>query len=201
MLALKALTGEPVRADVRRRFQQYLALFLQWNQTHRMTALDSPAAIVDDLFLDSLLFLTLLPPRPLAMVDIGAGAGIPGLPLCLADGGIAVTLIEAKRKRVSFLRAARRELALDNVVVKEGRAELLLEEEPGLAGAFDVVVVRSVGPAADLLPLARRYLKQGGLFIASGPPDPLPPKLFDIVRVGVPGKRKSRAFLKSLKES
>ena len=54
-----------------------------------MTALDSAAAIVQDLFIDSLLFLALLPPRPLALVDIGAGAGIPGLPLRLADPAIA----------------------------------------------------------------------------------------------------------------
>jgi 16S rRNA (guanine527-N7)-methyltransferase len=166
-----------------------------------MTALDSARAVVEDLFIDSLLFLALLPPRPLALVDIGAGAGIPGLPLRLADPAIAVTLVEARRKRVSFLLAAQRELALDNVTVKEGRAEALLREEPGLAGGFDVVVARSVGPAVALLPLARRYLKAGGLFLASGPPNPLPQQPFEIVRVGVPGTRRSRVLLRTIKES
>ncbi len=166
-----------------------------------MTALDSAGAVVQDLFIDSLLFLALLPPRPLALVDIGAGAGIPGLPLRLADPAIAVTLVEARRKRVSFLLAARRELDLGNVVVKEGRAEALLEQEPGLAGSFDVVVARAVGPAAALLPLAHKYLKAGGIFVASGPPDPVPQEPFEIVRVGIPGTRKRRAFLKASKES
>ena len=166
-----------------------------------MTGLDSAGAVVEDLFIDSLLFLALLPPRPLALVDIGAGAGIPGLPLRLADPAIAVTLVEARRKRVSFLLAVRRELALDNVAVKEGRAEVLLGEEPELACAFDVVVARSVGPAAALLPLARRYLRVGGLFIASGPPNPARQEPFEIVRVGIPGTRKSRVFLKTVKES
>ncbi len=166
-----------------------------------MTALDSAAAVVQDLFIDSLLFLALLPPRPLALVDIGAGAGIPGLPLSLADPSIAVTLVEARRKRVSFLLAAQRELALNNVVVKEGRAEVLLEQEPDLAAGFDIVVARSVGPAATLLPLARKYLKVGGLFVVSGPPNPLPQKAFEVVRVTIPGTRKSRVFLKSVKES
>ena len=201
MVALQALAARPAGPDDRRRFQQYLDLFLRWNRTHRMTARDSAAAIVQDLFIDSLLFLALLPPRPLALVDIGAGAGIPGLPLRLADPAIAVTLVEARRKRISFLLAAQRELDLGNVAVKEGRAEALLEQEPDLAGAFDVVVARSVGPAGALLPLARKYLKAGGLFVVSGPPNPLPQEPFKIIRVVIPGTRKSRVLLRAAKES
>jgi 16S rRNA (guanine527-N7)-methyltransferase len=200
MVALQSLTGHPAGRDDRRRFQQYLDLFLRWNRTHRMTALDSAGAIVHDLFIDSLLFLALLPSRPVALVDIGAGAGIPGLPLCLADPAISATLVEARRKRVSFMLTVRRELELGNVVVKEGRAETLLDEEPALSSAFDVVVARSVAPAAALLPLARKYLKVGGLFVATGPPSPVPQKAFEIVRVGIPGTRKSRVYLKSVKE-
>jgi 16S rRNA (guanine527-N7)-methyltransferase len=200
LVALRSLTGRPAGPDERRRFQQYLDLFLRWNGTYRMTALESPSAIVEDLFRDSLLFLPLLPPRPLALVDIGAGAGIPGLPLRLADPEIAVTLIEARRKRVSFLLAAQRELDLGNVVVKEGRAEALLEQEPDLRAAFDVMVARSVGPAVALWPLARKYLKVGGLLVVAGPPNPLPQRPFEIVRVPIPGTRQSRAFLRSVKE-
>jgi hypothetical protein len=87
------------------------------------------------------------------------------------------------------------------VVVKEGRAEVLLEQEPDLATGFDIVVARSVGPAATLLPLARKYLKVGGLFVVTGPPNPLPQESFEVVRVAIPGTRKSRVFLKSVKES
>lgn len=199
-VALRSLSGHPIGREDRRRFQQYLELFLLWNQTYRMTALDSAGAIVHDLFIDSLLFLTLLPPRPLTLLDIGAGAGIPGLPIRLADPLIAVTLVEARRKRVSFLLTVRRELGLGDVVVKEGRAEALLDQEPDLASSFDVVVARSVGPAHSLFPLAGQFLKTGGLFIVSGPPDPLPRKGFEVVRVGIPGTRKSRAFLKAIKE-
>lgn len=200
MVALRCITGRPPGRADRQRFQQYLDLFLRWNGTHRMTALDSAAAVVQDLFIDSLLFLALLPPRPLALVDIGAGAGIPGLPLSLADPSIAVTLVEARRKRVSFMLAVQRELALGNVVVKEGRAEVLLEQEPDLAAGFDIVVARSVGPAATLLPLARKYLKLGGLFLVSAPPDPRSQESFEVVRVPIPGTPKSRAFLKFIKE-
>jgi 16S rRNA (guanine527-N7)-methyltransferase len=165
-----------------------------------MTALDSAGAIVRDLFIDALLFLPLLPPRPLKVVDIGAGAGIPGLPLSLADPGIAVTLVEARRKRVSFLLATQRELDLHHVAVKEGRAEALLQAQPELVDAFDVVVARSVGPAVELLPLALKYLKAGGLFLVTGPPSPLPRPPLEVVRVPIPGGRRTRAFLRATKE-
>jgi 16S rRNA (guanine527-N7)-methyltransferase len=196
-----ALVGRPAEPGDRQRFQQYLDLFLRWNQTHRMTALDSARGVVHDLFIDSLLFLALLPPRPLTLVDLGAGAGIPGLPLRLADPAIAVTLVVARRKRVSFLLTVKRELDLGNVAVREGRAEVLVEQDPDLAGRFDAVAVRSVGAAERLLPLARKYLKPGGLFIATGPPDPPPQASLEIVRIAVPGTRYARIFLKAVKES
>jgi 16S rRNA (guanine527-N7)-methyltransferase len=200
MGALAPLAARPAVPRDRERFQQYLNLFLRWNRTHRMTALDSAASIVRDLFIDALLFLPLLPPRPLNVVDIGAGAGIPGLPLSLADPGIAVTLVEARRKRVSFLLATQRELDLHNVAVKEGRAEALLQAQPDLVEAFDIVVARSVRPAAELLPLALKYLKTGGLFLATGPPSPLTQPPLEIARVPIPGGRRARVFLRATKE-
>jgi 16S rRNA (guanine527-N7)-methyltransferase len=201
MAELRALTGRPAGPNDRRRFQQYLDLFLRWNRTHRMTALGSAAAVVRDLFIDSLLFLPLLPPRPLSLVDVGAGAGIPGLPLHLADPTIGLTLVEARRKRVSFLLAVRRELDLGNVTVKEGRAETLLEQEPALVGAFDVVVARAVGRPEALLPLALKYLKAGGCFLVSGPPAPLPQERFESIQVAIPGTHRRRVFLKAVKDS
>jgi len=202
MAAIQAIAKRPAGPADRRRFQQYLDLFLRWNRTHRMTALSSPGAVVRQLFLDSLLFLPLLPTaRPLAVVDIGAGAGIPGLPLRLADLGIALTLVESRRKRVSFLRAVQRELGLEDVVVQEGRAEELAQGRADLRGAFDVVVARAVGPVGALLPVAFKYLKPGGLFVVSGPPNPQPQGRLEAARVPIPGSRSSRAFLRTVKES
>lgn len=196
LLAIKTITGRPATGSDRRRFQQYLDLFVLWNRTHRMTGLRSSAAIVRELFIDSLLFLPLLPSRPLAMVDIGAGAGIPGLPLRLVDSKIALTLIESKRKRVSFLLAACREMDLRDVTVAEGRAEEIVEAQPELAGAFDVAVSRAVGPIGSLLPLALRFLRPGGLFLASGPPEGSTEPQVEAVRVRVPGTDGTRVFLR-----
>ena len=174
---VQTLSGRPIASEVHALFARYLELFLLWNRTQRMTGFESPAEIVRDLFVDSLLFWPLLPPRPLRMVDIGAGAGIPGLPLRLADPGIALTLVEARRKRVSFLKMIRRELGLANdIAVKEGRAEVLVAKLVGSSGAFDVVVARRVGAlkAAAHRPAVPGV---GGFFIASGPPPARPPSV------------------------
>ena len=202
MAGIEAITGQPAGPVCRSQFQEYLDLFLRWNRTYRMTALDSPAAIVRELFADSLLFLPLLPARrPLAVVDLGAGAGIPGLPLRLAAPRLAVTLVESRRKRVSFLRAVCRELGLDDVAVQEGRAEDLVEEVPALAAGFDIVVARSVGPTGALLKMALKYLKPGGSFIASASPDPAPRAGLELVRVRIPWSKGARTFLRVSKES
>jgi 16S rRNA (guanine527-N7)-methyltransferase len=166
-----------------------------------MTALTSPREIVRGLFLDSLLFLRVLPPRPLKVVDIGAGSGIPGLPMRLADPAISLTLIEAKRKRVSFLLTACRELNLSDVKVLEGRAERLVEEAPKIAGSFDAAVARAVGSEDDLLPLACQYLRPGGVVVLAGSPRKAGSGHMQAVEVPIPGGRHTRVFLRAEKES
>ena len=199
--AIPILTGFPATPAHRQRFQRYLELFLRWNRVHRMTALESPAEIVRGLFLDSLLFFRLLPARPIALLDIGAGSGIPGLPVRLVDDRIGLTLIESRRKRVSFLLAACRELALPDVRVLEGRAEELIEQEPALAERFDAVVARAVGDAALITSLGIRYLRPGGTIAIAGSPRSTAESPFEIVRVQTPGAGPSRVFLKATKES
>ena len=166
-----------------------------------MTALGSPAEIVRGLFLDSLLFLSVLPARPLRLVDIGAGSGIPGLPLRLVDPGISLTLVEAKRKRVSFLLAACRELNLPDVTVLEGRAEDLVGEESILFGGFDAVVARAVGSEKRLLPVALRYLRPGGTVVFAGSPSSPGQGGMMVIKSSVPGTRSTRVFLRATKGS
>lgn len=200
MAALSALAGRTATPEDRRAFQRYLDLFIRWNRVHRMTALDSPAAIVRDLFLDSLLYLALLPAGPLKVVDIGAGAGVPGLPLRLADRRIQLTLIDSRRKRVSFLLAACRELALSDVTVREGRAEELVRSEPMLSAVFDVVVTRAAGPIASLVPVTMQFLKYGGILLAASSPGSPPCAPLELVQVPVPGSNATRSFLKGRRE-
>lgn len=159
------------------RFSRYLWLLLQWNRAHRLTGYKQPAEIAEKLFLDSLYFLQWVPPGSPRVLDLGAGAGIPGLPMKIVEPGIRLTLVEVRRRRLSFLSAVVRELGLKGVSVLSGRAEALIQAQLELGGAFDVVVTRAMGPLRSVLPLAMAFVRPGGLFIASGPPagKPLPP--------------------------
>jgi 16S rRNA (guanine527-N7)-methyltransferase len=150
-----------------------------WNRTHHLTSLRTRAAIYRGLFLDSLLFRSLLPSGPTRIADIGAGAGIPGVPIRIVDPGVALTLIESRRKPVSFLGALMRGLELHDVEIRHGRAEALLAESTDLSGSFDVVLTRSVGLKRDILDSAMAYLKPGGRLIASGPPTGKPLRKVD----------------------
>ncbi len=197
--AIPALTGSPTTEAQREGFRRYLDVFVRWNQVHRMTALSSPEEVVQGLFLDSLLFLPLLPARPIALLDIGAGSGIPGLPLRLIDDRISLTLIEARRKRVSFLRAACRELSLADVRVLEGRAEELIDDDPALPESFDAVVARAVG-APLLDSVGTRYLRSGGTMVVAGGTRAVARPPFQAVQVRIPGAATNRIFLRTVKQ-
>lgn len=195
LAALEAILGARPSYSHKRLFREYLELFLRWNQVHRMTALDSPLAIARELFIDSLLFLEVVPKnRPLAVVDIGAGAGIPGLPMKLADPGLVLYLVESKRKRVSFLRAACRKLGLADVVVLEGRAERMVQQDATLRESFDVAVSRSVARIGRLSSMALPFLKSGGAVVVSASPQVTADPTVELIRVQTPGTGTIRNF-------
>lgn len=169
--AIRQITGRPARPDERERFDAYLEQLLLWNRTHRLTGLHGPADIVRKLFIDSLLYLPLLPAaRPLRVADIGSGAGIPGVPLRIVDPGISLTLLDSRRKAVSFLSALKRSLRLEDVNVHQARAETYLAERPEEKGAYGALVTRAVALDESRVASLREYLSEGGLIIASGSP-------------------------------
>jgi len=203
--AIPLLAGRPASAEDRQRFTRYLELLVEWNRVHDLTGLKDPRGIVRGLFVDSLLFLPQLPARPLRLVDIGSGAGIPGLPLHLIDSRIEATLVEARQKRASFLRTVRRELGLETVRLVDARAEDAIREDPELSGRYDVAVARAVTPTGPLLAMCRRWLKPGGRIVISGPPAwgalPRAPAGMTWVRVPHPKLRMERAFLVTAHEA
>ncbi len=157
-------------------FSRYLFLLLEWNRAHHLTGYRTAHEITEKLFLDSLLFLRWMKPEAWRVLDLGAGAGIPGIPMRIVEPRIKLTLLEARRRWSSFLAVAVRELGLEGAKVESGRAEKLLASRPALRGAFDIVVTRAVGPIRSILPLALDFLTPGGRLISSGPPvgKPLP---------------------------
>jgi len=168
--AFPALLGRAATAAERGAFGRYADLLILWNRTHHLTALKTRAEIGRGLFLDSLLFKAFLPNGALRVLDIGAGAGIPGVPLRLVEPELDLTLIESKRKPVSFLNALKRELGMADIEVRHGRAESIVVEVRELEGIFDFVLTRAVGLGVNLIETAMTYLRPGGSLLASGPP-------------------------------
>ena len=136
----------------------YLDLLLQWNSRINLTAIRSPDDIVRRHFGESLFAARhLLPPGQEipSVIDIGSGAGFPGIPLKIWDAGIALTLVEAHQKKATFLREVARALGLENVTVLAQRAETI-------SNRADLVTLRAVEQFEQILPSARGLVKPGG---------------------------------------
>jgi len=148
-------------------FDKYLALLQKWQRVQRLVGSAEPEWIVENLFLDSLLFLRVLPPDLVALADVGSGAGFPGIPMKIVLPDLDVTLIESRQRRASFLTAAIRELGLVRARVVSTRVEGV---PVGLLGAFGAVVMRCAGGVEELLPSVSKLVAPGGMIICSGPP-------------------------------
>ena len=174
------------------RFTKYLELLLKWQKSQRLVGSTEPGWIVENLLLDSLLFLPVLPFPLRTLLDLGSGAGLPGIPLKIVLNEVQLVLVESRRKRVSFLASVIRELGLEHARVVGRRVEDALDE---LEGGFDAVVMRCVGDPGDLLPVASRLVvRPGGVVVASGPPKPRPLPIGDWVTVDAGKGRPVRRF-------
>ncbi|MGH7312877.1 MAG: 16S rRNA (guanine(527)-N(7))-methyltransferase RsmG [Candidatus Rokuibacteriota bacterium] len=158
----------------RGQFSIYLKLLMEWGSIHRLVGSTDPRWIVEHLFLDSLLFLSVLPRETRSILDFGAGAGLPGIPIAVVRPEAGMTLLEARRRRTSFLAACIRELGLTSARVVAARAEDMTAE---LGATFDAVVMRCAGRLDAAMPLAAKFVKEGGLVVAAGPPKPSPLRL------------------------
>ena len=116
--------GVSLRDSQIKLFEVYLQALLEWNKTFNLTGIRDPEDIVIKHFVDSLTPLPYLEPSG-RLLDIGPGAGFPSIPLKIAAGELHITLVEASRKRVSFLKHIIRTLKLESVIVKHSRFEHL----------------------------------------------------------------------------
>jgi len=107
-------------------FEKYYTLLLEWNEKVNLTAITEPLDVIRKHFLDSLLLAKDLDFSKLgSLIDIGTGAGFPGLPLKILYPHLEVTLLDSLKKRCLFLEEVARQLALENVTVIHDRAEML----------------------------------------------------------------------------
>jgi 16S rRNA (guanine527-N7)-methyltransferase len=137
----------------------YLALLDRWNRTYNLTAIRDPREMVAKHLLDSLAMHPFAGDGALA--DLGTGAGLPGIPLAIADPGLQVTLVESNGKKARFLREAVRTLKLPNARVAEARIEAL-----DMPGMFDAITARALATLPLILELGGHLLKPEGRLLA-----------------------------------
>ena len=144
-----------LNADQISRLERHYELLLRWNQRINLTSIRDPSEIVRRHFGESLYLASQVSNEPGSVVDVGSGAGFPGVPLAVAFPDLRVTLAESRAKKAAFLKESCREMK--NVTVFLGRWE-------ELEGAFDWCVARAVG-ALGLLDAARRKCRRVALLV------------------------------------
>jgi len=144
-------------------FHEYLLLLMKWSQSMNLTAVREPEKIVVRHFLESLLLVKLLG-NARTLVDVGSGAGFPGVPLGLAIPGMSVKLVESAGKKANFLRQLVRELAMPNVDVFHGRVENMADS-PDHRRSFERATSRAVALSRRTLDAVARLLVPDGEFL------------------------------------
>lgn len=142
------------------RLAQYLRLLEKWNRVHNLTAIREPGQMVTLHVLDSLSVLPYLE-KARTLVDVGTGAGLPGIPLAIARPDLHVTLLDSSHKKATFLEQARVELGLGNIAVACERVERWHPQ-----ATFDAVVSRAFAELADFVQGARHLVGPGGTMLA-----------------------------------
>ncbi len=145
-------------------FLRYRQELLAWNTRINLTAITDPEEVLTKHFLDSLSLLIVYDRPGTHLLDIGAGAGFPGLPLKIVRPEWQVLLCEATGKKVTFLRHIIEVLQLKNVAAVHGRAEELAHNAEYRA-SFDVVTARAVASLPTLLEYAAPFCRVGGQII------------------------------------
>jgi len=181
-LAISAPAGAAAALD------RYLDLVVKWNKVHNLTAILDPQRMVIEHLVDSLSIAHLL--RPSRILDVGSGAGLPGIPLAVVRPQWRFTLLDASQKRCAFLRQAAIELTLSNVDIACARVEQFRPQ-----ASFDTIVSRAFAETTIFAQNACRLLTNDGVMIAMKgvyPEDeltrlPAGVRLLEVVKLDVPG--------------
>lgn len=157
--------GLPQAAAEYDRFARYCTELQQWNQRMNLTAITDDEGVAEKHFADSLLPLTLAAlPQGASLVDVGSGAGFPGLPMALARPDLRVTFLDSLQKRLTFLAALTAELNVPATML-HARAEDA-GQNTAYRERFDVATARAVANLNALAEYCLPLVRVGGLFLA-----------------------------------
>ena len=166
-----AAAGFPLSAVQAQQFEQYYTILLDWNQRMNLTAIEDAEDVVYKHFLDSV--LTLQVTGPLAgkqLIDVGTGAGFPGVPLKIMTPTLGLCLFDSLQKRIHFLEHLCGQLALKDVRTLHGRAEEF-GQNAAYRETFDLATARAVAKLPVLAELCLPFVRVGGQFVALKGPE------------------------------
>jgi len=149
----------PLDAGQQEGLLDYLALLSKWNQTYNLTAVRDEGQMVTRHLLDSLAIVPYLSGG--RFIDVGTGAGLPGVPLAIARPNQEFHLLDSNGKKTRFLFQVKTALCLDNIVVHQARVETFRIAEP-----FDMVLSRAFASLQDMTHSCRHLLAPGGRLLA-----------------------------------
>ncbi len=152
----------PAQTDA---FQKYMKLLLEWNEKMNLTAITEPRDIVIKHFADSLTILSCLElPKGARVIDVGSGAGFPGIPLKIAQEDLQLTLLDSQQKRLNFLEEVCKKIRI-HAELLHARAEEAGRDKK-LRMKFDLVTARAVAPLNILCEYCMPFVKMNGYFVA-----------------------------------
>ena len=149
--------GIALAPETQQKLLAFRDLLLKWNKTYNLTALRDPAQAISHHLLDSLAILPYVGDG--ALLDVGSGGGLPGMPLAIARPELAVSMVDTVQKKTTFLQQAAIELQLKNVAVNHAR----VEEMPG---QYAQISSRAFAEIALFIELTRHLLAPGGRWLA-----------------------------------
>lgn len=159
--ALSGIQIESAQAD---QFQHYFELLTEWNQKMNLTAITEPQEVVVKHFVDSLLLLSYVPKESANLIDVGTGAGFPGIPLKIMRPDLSLTLMDSLNKRLTFLQEVTGQLGFDAEIV-----HLRAEEGgriPQYRQKYAIATARAVASLRVLCEYCLPFVKMGGEFLA-----------------------------------
>lgn len=169
LTACAANYGVQVDDTAAEKLDLYARLLVEWNEKMNLTAITAPEEMVLKHFVDSLIALPLLPEGDISLIDVGTGAGFPGVPLCVVRPGIRLTLLDSLNKRLVFLKEVCAALDVPAELV-HARAEEA-GRKPELRERFDVATARAVAALPVLSEYCLPFVRPGGCFLAMKGPE------------------------------